>query len=41
VPIGDEIDLFLEEMPKRDDIGTAGSRYFHVAFSKIKEFDQR
>lgn len=37
VPRGDEIHLFLEEMPKRDDIGTTGSRYFHVIFSKIKE----
>ena len=34
---GDEIHLFLEEMPKRNDIAVAGSRYFHVIFSKKKE----
>lgn len=34
---GDEIHLFLEEIPKRNDIAVAGSRYFHVIFSKKNE----
>lgn len=34
---GDEIHLFLEEMPKRKDISIAGSRYFHVIFSNKTE----
>ncbi len=33
VPRGDELHLFLEEIPKRDDITIAGSRYLHVIFS--------
>ncbi len=36
VPRGDEQHLFLEEIPKRDDINVAGSRYFHVIFSRPK-----
>jgi len=35
---GEETHLFLEEMPKRSDIGIAGSRYFHVIFSNTKEY---
>ena len=34
VPRGDELHLFLEEMPKREDVEIAGSRYFHVIFCK-------
>jgi len=34
---GEEIHLFLEEMPKRNDLSIAGSRYFHVIFSKTTE----
>lgn len=34
VPRGDEIHLFLEEMPKRNEVDIVGSRYFHVIFSK-------
>lgn len=34
---GEETHLFLEEMPKRNDISIAGSRYFHVIFSKTTE----
>jgi len=37
VPRGDELHLFLEEMPKREDIDIAGSRYFHVIFSHKTE----
>ena len=35
---GEETHLFLEEMHKRNDIGIAGSRYFHVIFSNTKEY---
>jgi len=34
VPRGDELHLFLEEMPKPTDVEIAGSRYFHVIFSR-------
>ena len=34
---GEEIHLFLEEIPKRNDLSIAGSRYFHVIFSKATE----
>ena len=34
---GEETHLFLEEMPKRDDISIACSRYFHVIFSNPKK----
>lgn len=37
VPRGDELHLFLEEMPKRDDVDIAGSRYFHVIFSHVSK----
>ena len=34
---GEETHLFLEEMPKHNDIDIAGSRYLHVIFSKTTE----
>jgi len=37
VPRRSELHLFLEEIPKRDDIDISGARYFHVIFSHKTE----
>ena len=37
VPRRDEQHLFLEEVPKREELGSAGSRYFHVIFSRTSK----
>lgn len=37
VPRGDELSLYLEEMPRREDLNITGSRYFHVIFSRKTE----